>query len=99
MKADNEVTINNIGKAQIAEVGESKRENCSLHPSIKQVQELFKDTLAFKEYIEKEIQNIYKNTANDQVTLRNDIERFQMISLASKKVIICLKKALICSKT
>ena len=66
--------MNTLFKTQIAEVDELKKENCSLQQSIKQVQELHKDTLALKEDIKKEIQKIYKNNANDQATLRNDIE-------------------------
>ena len=66
--------MNTLFKTQIAEVDELKKENCSLQQSIKQVQELHKDTLAFKEDIKKEIQKIYKNNANDQATLRYDIE-------------------------
>ena len=75
LKAENEIKIANLVKAQIVEIGELKEANLSLNQSLKQVQELYKDTLAFKEDIRKEIQKIYKDNTDNQATLRDYIER------------------------
>ena len=68
LKADNKVKMNNLVNAQIIEVAEWDRK--------KIVQELHKDTLAFREDIKKDIQKINQNYGKDQATLRDDTERF-----------------------
>ena len=98
LKAYSEVKINNLVKAQMAEVDEVKKENCSLQRSIKQIQELHKDTLAFKEDIKKEIQKIYKNNANDQATLRNDIESVSDDLFSIKESIDMFEESLMTKK-
>ena len=65
---------------------------------MKQVQELHKDTLAFKEDIKKEIQKIYKNNANDQATLRNDIESVSDDFFCIKKSIDMFEESLMTKK-